>query len=242
MNYLCSYWLSPDASEARVAELKRYFDLQCYLKRRMGSQQIILTNIDYPNAIPIDLPYNFTAEFAMFARFFGLAQVIKSGISFPLCVHDHDFFNAKELVYDDGAILVAALVNDFFSDQVVVYPEISKQVILDFVDSLWALDFEAFMQSGYGTEVRHEGLFSTEQTLVNLGLHPFEPIPIRREFNIKDQVSFDIVDQHSLDSAHVKAEPIPAGIHGVHGHLNKGPATDVLLDWLALELLNSKHR
>jgi hypothetical protein len=236
MNYLCSYWLSPDASDTRVAELKRYFDLQCYLKNRMGDNQIILTNIDYPDAVLIDLPPNFTIEFAMFARFFGLAQVIKSGISFPLCVHDHDFFNGKELAYDDGAILVGALVDDFFSDQVVVYPEISKQAILDFVDSLWALDFDASMQSGYGTEVRHEGLFSTEQTMVNLDLHPFESIPMRREFNVKDQVSFDIIDQHSLDLAYVEAQAIPAGSHGVHGHLNKGPATNVLLDWLASNL------
>ncbi|MBL4671627.1 MAG: hypothetical protein JKX81_05165 [Arenicella sp.] len=236
MNYLCSYWLSADASDARVAELKRYFDLQCYLKRRMGSHQIILTNIDYPGATPIDLPLNFTTEFAMFTRYFGLAQVVKSGISFPLCVHDHDFFNGKELASDDSAILVGALVNDFFSDQVVVYPEISKQAILDFVDSLWALDFDAFIQSGYGTEVRHEGLFSTEQTMANLGLHPFESIPIRREFNVKDQVSFDIIDQHSLDPAYVEAQAIPASSHGAHGHLNKGPATNVLLDWLASNL------
>ncbi|RBP50617.1 hypothetical protein [Arenicella xantha] len=236
ITYVCSYWLSPAAGEAREAELKRYFDLHCYLKQRMGSQQIILTNLDYPGAIELKVPPNFTEKYAFFARYFGLKQLIESGVQLPICLHDHDFFNAKDLPYDENAILVGSMVDGYFSEQAVVYPEIAKQAIMAFTDKLWSLDFTAGLQYGYGTEVRHEGLYSTEQTMSDLALQPFKSIPMRQGFNVKDQVSFDIVSHHSLDAASIASTEIPSGSHGIHGHLNKGQATEVMLDWLAENL------
>ncbi len=236
MNYLCSYWLNPDADPQRVAELKRYFDLQCYLKQQMGSKQFVMTNIDYSGALKFDLPKSFSPKYALFTRYFALAQLVRLGVSFPICVHDHDLFHAKPLEFDDKSILVSALIDGFFSDQLVVYPESAKAAIIALSDYLGELNFEAGLQSGYGTEIRHEGLYSTEQTFFDLKLRPFESLPMRQAFNVKDQVSFDIVSQHSLDSGSADSRPIPRGTHAVHGHLNKGLATDTLLNWLASEM------
>lgn len=242
ITYVCSYWLSPEADKSRVAELKRYFDLQCYLKKRMGCRQIILSNIDYPDAIELKLPSNFTAKHAFFSRYFGLKQLLESGVQFPICLHDHDFFNAQHLPDDEDAILAGAIDRGYFSEQAVVYPEMAKQALLDFINTLWELDYDASgaLQSGYGTEVRHEGMYSTEQTMVSHSLQPFKSLAMRRAFNVKDQVSFDIGAHHSLDDSPISAEgagaEIPAGTHGVHGHLNKGETTDVMLDWLAQNL------
>lgn len=242
ITYVCSYWLSPEAGKTRVAELKRYFDLQCYLKKRMGCRQIILSNIDYPEAIDLELPPNFTPKYAFFARYFGLKQLLESGVQFPICLHDHDFFNVQHLAHDDGAILAGAINRGCFSEQAVIYPEIAKQALLDFINTLWKLDFDTSgtLKSGYGTEVRHEGMYSTEKTKASDSMQPFKSIPMQQALNIKDQVSFDIVAHHSLDASPIStgglSAEIPAGTHGVHGHLNKGEATDVMLNWLAQNL------
>ncbi len=236
MNYLCSYWLAPSASESRKSELVKYFDLQCYLKKRIGAKQIIVTNIDYPGAYQFNLPEKFTAQYGLFTRFYALGQMIEAGLEFPICCHDHDFFNATPLEYDANSILVAALSGDFFSDQVLVIPESQKQAILDFVTTLRKLDFDAALQSGYGTEVRHEGQFSTEQSYANIENRPFSQEDLRIAFNIRDQVSFDIVNQHSLEPGNAESEAIPDYCHGVHGHINKGKASDIMLQWLAKRL------
>ena len=236
ITYVCCYWLSPDAGDSRETELRRYFDLQIYLKKRLGCQQLIVTNIDYPGAIAMKLPPKFTPKHALYTRYYGLKQLVESGLEFPICLHDHDFFNAQSLPHDSEAMLVGALIDGLFSEQVVVYPETSKQAVIDYADMLWDPDFEGHLQSGYGTESRHEGNYSTEQTIANLAIRPFESIPIRKAINVKDQVSFDIVDQHSLDIGEAACEASPPGTSGIHGHINKGQATEVMLDWLASKL------
>ncbi|MBX2848861.1 MAG: hypothetical protein KTR16_11110 [Acidiferrobacterales bacterium] len=236
MNYLCSYWLNPESNAERESELRRYFDLQCYLKQRMGNTQVIVSNIDYPSAVAFELPLGFNSKFAMFTRFFALKQMILAGLEFPICCHDHDFFNARPLEHDPDHVLVSALVNGYFSDQVIVFPESSKQAIFDFVNTLEDFDYEPQLQSGYGTEIRHEGQYSTEQSYAHLNEKPFQNTPMRQAYNVLDQVSFDILDQHSLDHGTAKANDIPDYCHGVHGHVNKGQATEILLNWLSKQL------
>ncbi len=236
MNYLCSYWLSPNASRAREVQLRRYFDLQCYLKQRMGCRQVIMTNIDYPGSISIDLPPNFTEEKAFFTRYFALKQQIEAGLEFPICLHDHDLFNAKPLPHDADAILVGSMKEGAFSEQAVVYPSIAKHAIFKFSDILWNQDIGSHRRAAYGAKRRHEGMFSTEQTIHDLVLRPFRSVPMRIAFNVKDQVSFDIGGQNSLDTGDAMCADIPPGVDAIHGHINKGQATDVLLDWLAREL------
>lgn len=242
ITYVCAYWLSPDASNARVAELKRYFDLQCYLKKRMGRTQIIMTNIDYPGAIDIQLPADFKKEDAMFTRYYGVQQLIKNGLQFPICLHDHDFFNSQDLPYSESAIFSGAVVDGCFSEQAVVYPKMAKQALVDFASSLASLGLAlgAGIKSGYGTEVRHEGLNSTEHVLRQYSLDQFKSLPMLDQLKVKDQVSFDILKHHSLDVVDVPIKNnsayVPAGSHAVHGHINKGEASEAMLDWLAENL------
>ncbi len=236
MNYICAYWLSPDASRSRVNELKKYFDLQRYLKTRIGAKQIIVTNIDYPGAIRMKLPSDFNSKHALFTRYFAVKQVLESGLQFPICVHDHDSFNATTLPVDDNAILVGSTSKSYFSEQIAVYPQCAKEALFAFTKAIWNLELEGFTQSGYGTEVRHEGSYSIESAMARLDYNPFDGIEVRATIRVKDQVSFDILEKHSLDQAEIDAEHIPSDIDVVHGHLNKGPATEKLLNWLALKM------
>lgn len=236
MNYICAYWLSPDVSRSRAHELKKYFDLQSYLKKRFGSKQIIVTNIDYPGAIPMKLPHGFTSKHALFTRYFAVKQVLESGLQFPICVHDHDSFNATPLPHDHNAILVGSTSKSYFSEQVAVYPECAKEALLEFTSAVWNLEFEGFTQSGFGTESRHEGNYSLETALARLNYNPFEGIEVRAAIRVKDQVSFEILEKHSLDQADIDADDISNAVDVVHGHLNKGVATEKMLNWLALKM------
>lgn len=233
MNYICSYWLSPEAGQSRAHELKKYFDLQCYLKRRIGAKQMVVTNIEYPGAIVMRLPPNFTSRHAQFTRYFAVKQVLESGLGFPLCVHDHDSFNVASLPHDPDAILVGSTTERYFSEQIAIYPQRAKEALLEFTRAVWNLEFAGFTQSGYGTESRHEGSFSLESAMANMKYKPFDDIEVRAAIRVKDQVSFDILEKHSLDQAEVYAEDIPDEIDVVHGHLNKGVASDKMLSWMA---------
>jgi len=236
VNYICAYWLSPDVSRSRVHELRKYFDLQCYLKKRIGAKQIIVTNIDYPGAFAMELPSGFTSKHALFTRYFAVKQLIESGLQFPICVHDHDSFNTTPLPVDENAILVGSTSKSYFSEQIAVYPQCAKEALLAFTRAIWNLEFEGFFQSGYGTELRHAGSYSLESAMARLNYNPFEDIEVRAAIRVKDQVSFEILENHSLDQAEIDAEDIPSDIDVVHGHLNKGLATEKLLNWLALKM------
>ena len=233
MNYVISYWLSPDSSPERERELRRYFDLQCYTKEQFGARQLIVTNIDYPGAIPFVEPPGFSREYAFFAKQFGVAQLIDSGFEFPFAVHDHDMFIRNPLPASESAILCSSKSGHCFSDQLVIYPQISKEALLGYVNLLKTFDFDKGVQTGYGCETRHEKMYSSEVTLARIKPNPFIDIPVEIAISFRDLVSFDILDHHSLDPADCECNPVPDDVQAVHGHLNKGPATDALIKWLA---------
>ena len=232
MNYLLSYWIPSDASDQRKEALRTYFDLQCYLKRQFGAKQIIVTNLDYAGAIRFEEPPGFSYEYGMFTKFFGLGQIIRDGFDFPITVHDHDMFIRQPLIANEQAIVCSSSGDHHFSDQLVIYPELSRLALEKFIDKLSSFDFFKGLQSGYGTAVRHERMYSSEITLANMQPNPFAGIPIDASITYRDLVSHHIVGQHSLDVGTSECEPIPAEVQAVHGHLNKGPATDALIDWM----------
>ena len=232
MNYLLSYWIPPDASDERKDALRTYFDLQCHLKRQFGAEQIIVTNLDYAGAIRFQEPPGFSYQYGMFAKPFGLGQMVDSGLEFPITLHDHDMFIRQPLAANQHAIRCSSGSDQHFSDQLVIYPELSKHALTTYVDKLKRFDFPKGLHSGYGTEVRHEQMYSTEVTLNHMNPHPFADIAIDVSIPFRDLVTFDILDQHSLDAGFSECNFIPPDVQAVHGHLNKGPATDALIDWL----------
>lgn len=234
MNYLISYWLNPEVPRRRADELRRYFDLQCYLKQQFGAQQTIITNLDYEGAIPFIEPQGFSKEYAFFAKQFGLGQLLERGYALPVAVHDHDLFIRQPLPHQHDAILCGSQFDGLFSDQLVVYPEIARKQIMEYVMYLREFNFPKALQHGYGCKTRHESLYSSEVTMTKLEKNPYADIPIKTAISVHDLVSHNIVDHHSLDEAECEYIPIEAAIQAVHGHLNKGPSTKALIDWLAL--------
>ena len=242
MNYVVSYWVSPDTREERKDALRIYFDLQRYTKAQFGAEQLIVTNLDYPGAIPLQLPAGFRREFGMFAKFLGLGQLIRDGLEFPITVHDHDMFVRDALQHDDSAIICASGGDAYFSDQIVIFPEISRAALMDFIERLEDVESHPpLLHSGYGSEIRHEGMYSTESIHCNMQPRPFADIPIKVDIPYRDLVSFDIQGHHSLDPAECECGPIPDDVLAVHGHLNKGPATDQLVNWLTRTKGSIKH-
>ena len=233
MNYLLSYWIPPDASDQRKDALRTYFDLQCYLKRQFGAEQIIVTNLDYAGAIAFEEPPGFSYEYGMFAKTFGVGQMIRNGLEFPITVHDHDMFIRQPLTANQHAIRCSSGGEAHFSDQLVIYPELSKQALTNYVDRLMSFDFPKGRQSGYGAEVRHESMYSSEITQAYMQPKPFADIAIDVSIPFRDLVTFDILDQNSLDAGISQCKPIPMEVQAVHGHLNKGPATDALIEWMS---------
>jgi hypothetical protein len=233
MNYLLSYWISPDSSDERKDALRTYFDLQCYLKQQFGAKQTIVTNLDYAGAIPLQEPPGFSYKYGMFAKHFGLGQMIRNGLEFPIAVHDHDMFIRQPLAANQHAIRCSSGGGDYFSDQLVIYPELSKHAVVRYIDKLESFDFPTGLHSGYGTEVRHEKMYSTEVTQHYMEPRPFTGIDIDVSIPFRDLVTFDILEQHSLDAGVSECKPIPMEVEAVHGHLNKGPATDALIGWLS---------
>lgn len=119
-----------------------------------------------------------------------------------------------------------------FSDQLVVFPPASKRQLDAYLETLSTLRVEFAPRYGYGIEKRHEGMYSSEATMAKVDPYPFTETPIIADIISSDLVSRNIRDHHSLEAANCFAEQIPAHVQAVHGHLNKGPATDVLVDWL----------
>jgi hypothetical protein len=233
MNYVISYWVPPDTSEQRKEYLRRYFDLQCYTKTQFGASQTIITNLDYEGAIAFPEPEKMIEEYGLFARYFGLGQLIQDGLEFPIAVHDHDTFIRAPLVASDSAILCASKNEYNFSEQLVVYPEISRMPLSALINKFQNYDFHKALSCGYGTEARHEQMYNPEEALANMRPLPFEGIPIESSISLRDLVSFDILGHHSLDAQECECKPIPDSVQAVHGHLNKGAATEALIDWLA---------
>lgn len=232
MNYVTSYWIPPDAPDHRKDSLQTYFDLQRYTKQQFGADQIIVTNLDYPGALPFIEPPGFKREYGMFAKLFGIGQLIDQGLEFPIVVHDHDMFVREGLPHSETAILCASMEGHRYSDQLAVYPEVSRNALTGFIDHLKTFEFVKKFHHGYGSEARHEKMYSTEMTLGNTKPNPFADIPIEIAISFRDLVSFDILEHHSLDSSHCECDLIPPEVQAVHGHLNKGPATEALVDWL----------
>ncbi|MBX2846844.1 MAG: hypothetical protein KTR16_00875 [Acidiferrobacterales bacterium] len=108
-------------------------------------------------------------------------------------------------------------MDGLFSEHIVVYSEIAKQAILDCSETLWSPVFEGQLHFGYGTETRHEGSYSTVQTIANRSIGPFGSMPMRKAINVKDQVSFDIVNQHLLDFGESNAAQFLQGYLGFTG-------------------------
>jgi hypothetical protein len=232
MDYLVAYWLDPQSSEEREAALRVYFDMQLYTKSLFGGNQLIVTNIDYQGAIPFDEPKGFTREHAMHVKYFALQQILRAGHDLPICLHDHDMFIKSPLTVNAEAIRCTSKNRERFSDQLLVFPPLAREPLENFLQRLNDLDCLFGMHVGYGTEQRHEGIYSSEFTLANLQPYPFADIPIEADIISRDLVSFDIREHHSLDAVNCDAKPIPAKAQAVHGHLNKGPATELLVDWI----------
>lgn len=233
MHYLIAYWLEPGSPPAREQALRTYFDLQCHTKRLFDAQQLIVTNIDYPGAIPLILPDGFKREHAIHVKFFALHQILQNGYELPICMHDHDMFLTAAINCDDGAIHCTSAPQGKFSDQLVAFPEQSQEALRVFLEALNRFDCYFGMHTGWGSEARHEGMYSSEVTLANMKPYPFAEIPIKADIPYRDLVSFDIQEHHSLDAIDCDAGPIQAGTKAVHGHINKGPATELLIDWIA---------
>lgn len=232
MNYVISYWVPPGTSEQRKDYLRRYFDLQCYTKAQFGAVQSIITNLDYEGAIAFPNPRKISKEYGLFSRYFGLGQLIRDGLKFPIAVHDHDTFIRGPLVASDSAILCASKTEYNFSEQLVIYPKVSRKALLACINRFENYDFHKALHIGNGTEVRHEQMYSPEAALANMRPPPFDGIPIEDSLSLRDLVSFDILGHHSLDAEECECNPIPDSVQAVHGHLNKGPATEALVDWL----------
>lgn len=233
MNYVISYWVPPDMSEQRRAQLKAYFDLQRFAKSRFGAEQLIVTNLDYPGAIPFVEPPGFRREYGLFAMYFGLKQLIEQGLDFPITVHDHDLFIRAPMPEHATAIqCVGSEGKGTFSEQIVVFPACSQNALMDYIDYLAEFTFFKHKRNDYGTDVRHDNMYSSESAMSNLHPPPFANFNILSNIRHCDLVSFDIQGHHSLDPAYCESEPIAADTQAVHGHLNKGPASDALLEWL----------
>ncbi|RBP49776.1 hypothetical protein [Arenicella xantha] len=235
MNYVVSYWAPDDMASDRRDALRRYFDLQHYTKTRFGGHQIILTNIDYPSAIQLQVPTKFSKPYAMFAKYLGLGQMVRAGLEFPIALHDHDMFIRTQLPVNDTAIQCCSGSGSTFSDQLVVFPECSKDKLMAFIERLESFDFPLGFNAGYGCEVRHEEMFSTEVAAALMDPPPFAGMRIEVNIPFRDIVSFDILEHHSLDVAQCECQPISSDAVAVHAHINKGPATDALIDWLAAD-------
>jgi hypothetical protein len=233
MNYIISYWVAPETSDRRKEYLRRYFDLQHYTKRQLGATHIIITNLDYEGAIAFPEPKKIHKEYGLISRYLGLGQLIRDRVEFPIAVHDHDTFIREPLVASDSAILCASKIEHNFSEQLVVYPEISRTALIAYINKFENDDFPKMRQSGYGTDIRHEHMYSAEAAFTHMRPPPFEGIPIESSLSLQDLVSFDILGHHSLDPEECECNPIPDSVQAIHGHLNKGPATEALIDWLA---------
>ena len=233
LNYVICYWVAPETSDARRKSLVRYFDLQRHTKSNFGAEQIIVTNLDYPGAIPFVEPPGFKREHALFAVYFGLGQLIDEGLSLPVVLHDHDvFLRAPVKAVDDAIQCIGRSPGGSFSEQLLVFPELSKNALKDYITHLKTFEFCTGQRLDHGADVRHDGMFSSEYTLANTKPSPFDGIPIEASIELRDLVSFDIGAHHSLDAAYCECNTISDNAQAVHGHLNKGPATDALLKWL----------
>lgn len=233
MNYVICYWAPPDLSPRREQALRRYFDLQRYTKAQFGAEQLIVTNLNYPGAIEFIEPPGFKREHALFARYFGLGQLFDQGLGFPLCVHDHDAFINRPMHARGHIQCLAMTPNGTFSEQFVIYPEAAKQALQAYIERLKQFQFGTLQRRELGAAVRHEGMYSSEFTLATLTENPFQGMPVQASISHRDLVSFDIQGHHSLDTAYCECNPINADTQVVHGHINKGPASDALFEWLA---------
>lgn len=232
MNYVISFWLPPDAGPVRESALRAYFDLQRASKARFGANQLIVTNIDYENAIAFDAPPGFSREYGLLAKYFGLGQIIEAGYEFPIAMHDHDTFIRARLPHDPEAILCGSAPLGQFSEQCVVFPESSKAALVNYIAQLQTFDFPKMERPGSAARGRHQGMYSTEAVKGLMQPDPFAGLTLRPVLRVHDMVSFDIGGQNSLDSGCCEARPIRRGTQAVHGHINKGPASQLLMDWL----------
>jgi tetratricopeptide (TPR) repeat protein len=233
--YVIGYWLDPDSPPHRAEELRKYFDLQIYSKQQFGAQQIIVTNIDYEGAMPLRVPEGFKPEHAMFAKYLAVQQVIEENREFPICLHDHDLFIKRPLRVSSNHIVSSQTEAHAFSDQLVVFPSQAASAINTVCERLKNFNLPFQHRVGYGCEQRHERRFSTEVTLARTQPYPFTGIPIDAHLECANLVGQKIREQHSLDPGHCEAAAIPPTADAVHGHLNKGPVTDSLVDWLVSE-------
>lgn len=233
LTYVIGYWLDPASAPEREAALRTYFDLQKHTKQQLGAEQIIVTNIDYEGALTLKIPEGFTPRHAQFSKHLAVYQLLQSGIDLPICVHDHDLFLKQELQADPHAIRCGSKYSGIFSDQILVIPPSAREEIMAYYQQLFELELPFHTQSGYGTEQRHEGLYSTEMALRLMQQFPFKDVPIVDDILCYDLVSHEIQEHHSLDNGNCEAQPVPEYAQVVHGHLNKGQATEVLVDWLS---------
>ena len=232
MNYVITYWVPPGTSEARKDTLRLYFDLQRETKARFGGHQTIVTNIDYRGAVPFLQPTGFLPQHGIIAKWIGLGQMIHRGMKFPIMMHDHDVFIRASIAHDPDAICSAYAKDGYISDQIVLIPEKCKNDVINYVNRLLQFTFHGTCRSGYGCEVRHEGRYSSESIQINMNPKPFATTPMKSCINIRDLVSFDIKNRHSLDPGNSDCNPIPDDAQAVHGHLNRGKASQLLMAWL----------
>ncbi len=232
MNYVVTYWVPPDTSEARKKALCMYFDLQRKTKERFGCHQTIVTNVDYPHAVPLVLPPGFLPRHGILAKWFGLGQMIDSGMRCPIMMHDHDVFIRAPIAYDMEAMYSAYARDGYVSDQIIIIPPMRKNDVMNYINRLRSFTFQGGFRNGYGCEIRHEGRYSSEIVQVKMQPRPFANTPAKPTITLQDVVSFDIQDTHSLDRGTADCPPISDEVQAVHAHLNRGEVTASLMEWL----------
>jgi hypothetical protein len=177
-------------------------------------------------------PPGFLPQYGIIAKWLGLGQMINSGLEFPIMMHDHDVFVRAPIACDMKAICSVYAENGYISDQIVIIPERCKNDVMNYVNRLLLFDFQGGFRNGFGSEVRHEGRYSSEAVQINMNPKPFATTPTKSCITMRDLVSFDIKGIHSLDRGNSDCNPIPDDAQAVHGHLNRGEATVCLMEWL----------